>query len=64
VQVRRVGVVVHHSEETPKWPRNKRRANRAVRRAAKQLVLHDGPDGTRLADLRLEVLRKWEPLAR
>jgi hypothetical protein len=63
--VSRVGGCVHRTkEETPKWARDKRHANRAVRRASKQLVLHDGPDGARLADVRLEMLRKWEPLAR
>ena len=50
-------------DDTPKWARNKRRANRAFRRAEKQLVVDDA-DGKRLADVRIETLRKWEPLAR
>jgi len=51
-------------QESPKWARDKRHANRAFRRTAKQLVSHDDADETRQADLRLEMLRKWEPLAR
>jgi len=43
-----------------KWPRNKARANRAFRRAEKQFIELD--DDTRLADLRREVLLKWEPI--
>jgi hypothetical protein len=64
--VSRVGRVVHRREQeaAPKWARDKRHANRAVRRAAKQLVSRDDAGDTRYADLRLEMLRKWEPLAR